>query len=115
MTGIHHHLFGHAASGEQSADTLANPPVATRPDFDDHARTLQPQDGASAGGWSILTRQLQQIGTIEPGGRNTNAHLPDIAGQPLDMAPLRQPSHALQCPHAAPIVPFKKAKSDYRL
>jgi hypothetical protein len=62
-----------------------------------------------------LPGNLQQICPIQAGRRDANPHLPHVTWQMLAFTPLRPPFNALQCPHAAPIVPFEKAKSDYRL
>ena len=73
----HHHLFGIAAAGEQRAHLIARSHATDALAHLEHlARALQAEDGASARRWRVAARALHQIGAIDGGGFDADAHLP---------------------------------------
>lgn len=104
MTRIHHHLLGHATTGQQRADALADLPRATGPHFSDHSGAFQAEDIASSRRRRIVPGPLQQIGTVQSRSSHANANLAHIAGGGRPLTPFQLPFDALQCLHAASIV-----------
>ncbi|MOA02315.1 hypothetical protein D3C78_1217620 [compost metagenome] len=104
VAGIHHHLLGHAAAGQQRAHPVAHAPATAGPHLADHSGALQTQHRGHARRRRVQAVALQQVGSVETGGRHANADLPDIAFRARLRAPLQLPLDTLQCVHATSIL-----------
>ncbi|BAP40841.1 methylmalonic aciduria and homocystinuria type D-like protein, mitochondrial [Pseudomonas sp. StFLB209] len=104
MAGIDHHLFSHAAPGQQGADPVTDLPTAARPYLGDHPGALQTKYFAGSRRWRVLAFALQQVGAVETGSRHLDSYLSYIEGWTCAVSPFHMSVNALQCLHSASIV-----------
>ncbi|MNY31574.1 hypothetical protein D3C86_1657410 [compost metagenome] len=104
MARIHHHLLGHAATGQQRTHAVTDAPAAAGADLADHSGTLQAEHLGHPRRRRIQAVALQQIGAIETGCGHANANLPHIAQRARLHAPFQLSVDTLQCVHATSIL-----------
>ncbi len=97
---VHRHQLGLAGTGDQSHDPLADrEPLGTRAVGAHLAGELHPRHvGGDAGGWRVVARPLEDVGTVEAGGVHLDQHL---VGRRLGIRALLEDDAAVLDDHCA--------------